>query len=1151
MRRSEFTPIQTSLRPYLAVSMVAHVVLFTLITIGILSERRSVEDQEALFITDVLEQERRLEEQEKKAREEATQDLLGEQAMAEMEQLVADQLEESDEDKLLELTEEGVDKQLAEWDHTIDLDALLNEEFYELSDQLRNETFEDMRGHLKQMKQDLLLSQVRAYIRNRVAPEIKQRIDSKLKHELGQRIKDEAVRQSHAEKIARVGDPIKELQAVIRELAAVKGQQDRVTSHVQGRRHNDAAAQQDQVRDKQQANAGKVDAVLGKVEGAVPALADRARALRDSSAAGDISPAVTVARAAIEKARQSHQDAGKIDRKTQPEPAKAAQTVADKDKADAETRSQKASERIAARHSELQELSKSLTGEQQRREPDDLQRRVVEAAAEEVEQAVRDKVEKEVAETAIPIAADRIVKALEPDLKKRNLNDEKFRGFLEKDIKRALEEEMKRQKSEPKVALMKTEQHFELQDRKSLDEAQRDVAEVARKLKELAARQEKFRDEVPVDTPSRDAMKQHMMADDVRTTREKAAGVLNEARTATLMHDAGVAEAERQVKDPAAEKTASNAARAMEREVVSDAKKMMTEVGQKLRASAAAMEKLAQDLAKEAEAVRERAVRHVDLKKALGKETAGQAVAKVKEGADRIIEQSVKPEVSWAARTVDTTGILGQEAAAEALAKMAELESRLDQIAENIAQGRGLADYLGMGMGMLGPGRGLGPGGLPSLENLPWTLPYGRRMSRINLKAYEEFVKDMRDRLNPDNYYSEEEATDEVATVAEPSDKGSPAVIFIEELPAKREVARTEKRIVPKPDFPTLEFGAAAMMEKPPLIDGDLSDWGELRHGLKLRYRGNSLEKVTEGPTVYVRWSPDGLYFAYTVTDPNGIQPCPEHSWSGDGMEIMIDMANSRRPEAYLNVDSQKFSLTPFGCKGKETLTIWEMGRGLRGLGMAGDYPDIEGIKGKSAAKILPGKAYSVEGFISRRALAKPLLVPGKYVGLNFSLNQSTEEAGYQWSSSQQLQTWRRPDTWGDLLLLGSDAKLKFVKDAESDEEAKGIVPHDVMCVEVADADMNINTRKVDRVPAELVVKDGASRLFIVLRETGANTGVFRASVNTQPYFMEPNENALNVQSGEIVQLVYTDARAEYGEKNRKVLAELAVGWPVMKLRSN
>jgi len=296
-----------------------------------------------------------------------------------------------------------------------------------------------------------------------------------------------------------------------------------------------------------------------------------------------------------------------------------------------------------------------------------------------------------------------------------------------------------------------------------------------------------------------------------------------------------------------------------------------------------------------------------------------------------------------------------------------------------------------------------------------------------------------------------------------------------------------------------------------------------------------------------MRWSPDGLYFGYTVDDPNGIQPNPEQSWDGDCIEIMIDMANSKRESAYENIDAQKFQLTPFGAKGNKDLRVWEMGRGLRGLRMAVGYPDEEGVKGHAAATD-HGGSYTVEGFISRRALSKPLLVPGKYVGLNFSLNRGGDATTYQWSASQQLQSWRRPDTWGDVLLLGSDAKLAFITAMDDDQPVEAVVPGDLLHVQVIDADMNLNTRKTDRVSAQLYMKSGASTLFVVLEETGVNTGVFRASVNTQPYFMEPRENTLNVRSGESIELHYTDARTEYGEKDRRLSMTLPVGWAVMQM---
>lgn len=552
----------------------------------------------------------------------------------------------------------------------------------------------------------------------------------------------------------------------------------------------------------------------------------------------------------------------------------------------------------------------------------------------------------------------------------------------------------------------------------------------------------------------------------------------------------------------------------------------------------------------------ELARQQVDLEEALGAEQHKKAVEAVERGAEKAIEQHTRTQVAAAARSVNVDGILDPEQD-PALAKMRDLEGRLDQMAANMADGRSLADA--MGLGLLGVGQGAGLGMLPG-EN-PWRVPWATKVHRSNRAAYEEFVKHMRDRMNPDNYYADTEEVDAPATAARPVD-AEPVVIFVEQADGGddgRSEKSDEERRVPEPDFKTLEFGAAAMMTDPVTIDGDLSDWGELRHGLHLRYTGKSREKVDDGPTVYVRWSPDGLYFGYTVVDTNGIQACPEFSWRGDCLEVMLDMANSRRKDAYLNPDAQKFQLTPFGAKGDKTLTIWEMGRGLRGLRMARGYPDREGIKGRSAAR-LTEDGYTVEGFLTRRALSRPMLVPGKYVGLNFSLNKGESASGYQWSASQQLGTWHRPDTWGDLLLLGADAELTFVapdppadgteQPEDDDGELKGIIPGDVLRIEIADADMNLNTQKSDRVAAELHTGDGPP-LFVVLAETGPNTGRFRASVNTQPYYQEPGENTLGVRSGGTVELVYIDARTEYGEQNREVRRKLPVGWPVMKVGSN
>ncbi len=67
---------------------------------------------------------------------------------------------------------------------------------------------------------------------------------------------------------------------------------------------------------------------------------------------------------AIEQARQWREELAKVDRKKQPEQAKAAQTAADAGKAAAQQKSGQVAEKITARVKELQDLSGKIAAEQ-------------------------------------------------------------------------------------------------------------------------------------------------------------------------------------------------------------------------------------------------------------------------------------------------------------------------------------------------------------------------------------------------------------------------------------------------------------------------------------------------------------------------------------------------------------------------------------------------------------------------------------------------------------------------------------------------------------------------------------------------------------------------------------------------------------------
>ena len=239
----------------------------------------------------------------------------------------------------------------------------------------------------------------------------------------------------------------------------------------------------------------------------------------------------------------------------------------------------------------------------------------------------------------------------------------------------------------------------------------------------------------------------------------------------------------------------------------------------------------------------------------------------------------------------------------------------------------------------------------------------------------------------------------------------------------------------------------------------------------------------------------------------------------------------------------------PFGCD-KSPGTFCEIGRGSRGLGAHQQYFDVDGKRGAAAAKQVEG-GYVVEAFMRKQALASPVLLPGMWVAINFSMNtgyQGRSGREMQWSASKGISTWDRPNTWGDVLLLGSDAAVKVLSRPVEGEPAPidHLVAGQSFTVEIADADLNIDIDRVDRVACTVEVPGRDEPTLAVLKETGPNTGVFRGSLATRSREDDPAPNAVRVRPGEVIRISYQDVRGGYGEADRMVTAELPVAIPVM-----
>lgn len=240
---------------------------------------------------------------------------------------------------------------------------------------------------------------------------------------------------------------------------------------------------------------------------------------------------------------------------------------------------------------------------------------------------------------------------------------------------------------------------------------------------------------------------------------------------------------------------------------------------------------------------------------------------------------------------------------------------------------------------------------------------------------------------------------------------------------------------------------------------------------------------------------------------------------------------------------AHQFVFLPHGASDSASERLFELRRGKKSI------RDTTGEYGFSNAR-MTADGYTAECFVKRSALNQANLLPGVYYALNLSLNRDTTRSGdqWQWAASKSLGTWDRPDTWGDVLLLGSDAVVEFCLPGKVQNPLNTLVPGDPLGVRIKDPDMDLNPRKVDRISATLRVEGSPDSLFIILEETGTNTGVFHGSVGTQPGFMAPQENMLNMGGGDRVVLEYDDMRTAYGEKNQGITREMRVSWPILRL---
>jgi hypothetical protein len=387
------------------------------------------------------------------------------------------------------------------------------------------------------------------------------------------------------------------------------------------------------------------------------------------------------------------------------------------------------------------------------------------------------------------------------------------------------------------------------------------------------------------------------------------------------------------------------------------------------------------------------------------------------------------------------------------------------------------------------------------------------------------------------------------------------------------------------PRFETIPF-----LYRFPKIDGDLTDWGEIRP-LTLRGRGGTV-------LVYAAWAYQGFFFGYHVDLPEeefyyprearfrkGMSPyhrnrAVEWPFAGDHFRLLFDTLDARMPRRG-EPHMQEFVVLP---RGTDTMPgIPGMEREMPSSRDA-ERKQWRGVKSKP--RTFPeqpqGKpdgsgpyrvtqvtktGYTVEVFIPRTLFKTPVFSPGWHIGFDCAVAK-----GYQGQGSGKrgsLQFWasgdtakpgnrggNRPDTWGDLLLLGTDARFT-VQDADAKgvgSLSQSVIPGHSYLLTVFDPDRNLSLSTVDEVLVSAEVADAAGSTsgktdveVFVLKEDGENTNQFRGYVNTQPGLGRQVAGVLEVQSGQQVVFGYVDLGDAKGNRNPKRYIRLPVVAPVLE----
>jgi hypothetical protein len=354
------------------------------------------------------------------------------------------------------------------------------------------------------------------------------------------------------------------------------------------------------------------------------------------------------------------------------------------------------------------------------------------------------------------------------------------------------------------------------------------------------------------------------------------------------------------------------------------------------------------------------------------------------------------------------------------------------------------------------------------------------------------------------------------------------------------------------PTFKSLQFAVIPYVNKPIPMGDNFDAWNDIP-AIHLRperawLKDPGTAKVLDDLPMKVAWDNHGIYLMLDMIQPDGNIPKSHTAnfWECACPEIFLDTMNTKELRRG-NGAGQQFWFWPFGslddAQSPGGESIYDRHSGFHFMSL---HPEDLPC---SARKTSNG--YQIQCRIPTERVRDADLVPGKILGFNITVETGIK-LHYYWSASKLVGTSVHPDTWGDILLGGSDGHVEFPDKLTAEAGAvaskktiKAFVLGEPLRIRVTDRDMNLNDKVKDKVSVTVRNARGEQEIAI-LEETGADTGVFEGSVRTALDIGERSVGSISAYEGESLTVTYVDQARANGARNTEIVSRIVAGPSVM-----